>query len=98
MSFSPSAGSSSRQRAGLLVLRGQTARDDLRGLDVGLVERIDPQHRAGDGGRKFPAIEFGAERVPIGPVDAHHRMARAFEPLDEARRMRDPERPPNGDG
>ncbi len=70
------------KRARLLVLAGQSPRDDLRGLDVGLIERIHPEHRARDGGRKFPSIEFGAERVAIGPLDAHDRMTRALEPLD----------------
>ena len=54
----------------------------LRGLHVGLVERVDLEIRAGDGGRELPAEELLAERVRVGqlglrrlPVGAVRRLA-----------------------
>ena len=54
----------------------------LRRLDVGLVERVDLEVRAGDGDRELPAEELRPERVGIGqlrlgrlPVGALRRFA-----------------------
>ena len=50
----------------LLVGLGQRARLDLACLDIGLVERVDADDRAGHRGRDLPAEEFLAD-VPIDP-------------------------------
>ena len=52
------------------------ARGVLRLLHVRLVERVDPQDRAGDRGRDFPAHEFGPERRRLREVDFDDRGAR----------------------
>jgi hypothetical protein len=49
----------------------QPARFELARLDVGLIERIDTQDRAGHGGGKLPAEELLADVVRIGERDAH---------------------------
>ena len=68
-----------RQRAGLLERGGQLAGLDLGGLDVGLVERIDAEHRAGDRGRHLEPEEFLADMVDRFHDDAHHGMAGLFQ-------------------
>jgi hypothetical protein len=62
-----------------LERRGQFAGLDLGGLDVGLVERIDAEHGAGDRGRHLEAEEFLADMVDRFHHDAHHRMAGLFQ-------------------
>ena len=64
-----------RQRAGLLVGGGQFAGLDLAGFDVGLIERIDADHRAGDGGGDLEAEKFLAEMGRGILHDANDRMA-----------------------
>src|SRR5262245_31372254 len=49
-----------RQGPVALVRAGQLARDDLRGLDVRLVERVDADDRAGDGCGELPAEDLAA--------------------------------------
>ena len=68
-----------RQCPGLLVGRGQIAGLDLARLDIGLVERVDADDRAGDRGRHLPAEEFLSELHRVGDDDPHHRLARRFE-------------------
>ena len=51
------------QLAGLLECAGQFPGLDLGRLHVGLVERIDAEHRAGHGGRHLEAEEFLADVV-----------------------------------
>ena len=63
-----------RQLAGLLVGGGELARLVLAGLDIGLIERIDAEDRAGDRGGDLPAEEFLADVIAIGDGDAHDRM------------------------
>ena len=64
-----------RQRAGLLERGRQFAGLDLAGFDVGLIERIDADDRAGDGSRDLEAEEFLADMFGRFQLDAHHRMA-----------------------
>ena len=99
-----------RQRAGLLVLGGQRARRDLAGLDVGLVERVDAHHRAGDGRRDLPADELlGRGRICSATRMRHDRLARLLQrrdggvlrgvgrrPRDAGRRTRDRRRSADG--
>ena len=68
-----------RQRAGFLECGGQFAGLDLGGLDVGLVERIDAEHGAGDRGRDLEAEEFLADMVDRFHHDADHRMPGLFQ-------------------
>src|SRR5262249_19892888 len=49
--------------AGLLVLARERLRRDLAGLNVRLIERVDAEHRAGDGRRDLPSHELFAEVV-----------------------------------
>ena len=72
-------GSSAGSAAGLLERRGQFAGLDLGGLDVGLVERIDAEHRAGDRGRHLEAEELLADMVDRFHDDAHDGMAGLFQ-------------------
>ena len=51
----------------------------LAGFDVGLIERIDADDRAGNGRGDLPAEEFLADLVAIGDVDAHDGMTGPFE-------------------
>ena len=55
------------------------ARQLLGFLDVGLVERVDAQDRARDGGRDLPADELGAEVDRVGELDPDDRMAGRLE-------------------
>ena len=82
MPFCLNTGVVGGERAGLLVRVGQLARRDLARLDVGLVERIDADHRAGDGGRDLEAEEFLREMSAAREADAHHRLAGALERVD----------------
>ena len=72
----------------------------LRLLDVRLVERVDPEQRAGDRRRDFPSNELGAERGRFVPVDRRRRMSVGFEPRCRgfARRCRDGPRRTDGRG
>ena len=63
-----------RQGARFLEGGGQLARLDLAGLDVGLIERIDVQHRPRDGDRHLQEIEHLAQLIRLGDRDAHDRM------------------------
>ena len=70
-----------RQRAGFLKRRGQFARLDLARLDVGLIERIDAEDRAGNRGRDLEAEEFLADdgrstSCRCGPPDGRPLRAR----------------------
>ena len=62
-----------------LVGRGERSRLDLAGLHVGLVERVDPDHRAGHGDRHLPAEELLEDHLLVGQGDAHHRLAGLLE-------------------
>ena len=53
--------------------------DDLARFDVGLIEGVDPEDRARDRGRNFPAEEFLSQVVDVGHGDAHDRMPGFFE-------------------
>ena len=64
-----------RQLAGLLERCREFASLDLRGLDVGLIERIDSEHRAGYRGCDFEAEEFLPDMLDRRQHDADHRMA-----------------------
>ena len=64
-----------RQRAGLLVRGRQFAGFALARFDVGLIERIDADDRAGDGSRDLEAEKFLADMFGQFQLDAHHRMA-----------------------
>ena len=57
-----------RQRAGLLERCRQFAGLDLAGFDVGLIERIDADDRAGDRGRDLEAEKFLADIVRAIPA------------------------------
>ncbi len=58
-----------------LVVIGQRARLVLARLDIRLVERIDADDRAGDGGGDLPAEEFLADVPDILHADPRDRMA-----------------------
>ena len=58
-----------------LVVLGQRARLVLARLDIRLVERIDADDRAGDGGGDLPAEEFLADVPDILHADPRNRMA-----------------------
>ena len=62
------------QGAGLFECSYQLAGLDLGVLDVGLVERIDAEHRAGDRGRDLEAEEFLTDMVDRFHDDADHGM------------------------
>ena len=64
-----------RQPARSRVLVEELPRRVLRLLHVRFVERIDPEDRARDGRRDFPADEFCTERRRFRPVDLDHRRA-----------------------
>ena len=68
--------------ARLLVFGGQCLRRDLAGLHVGLVERVDADHRAGDGGADLPAHELLGQIVRGLHVDADDGLARLLERED----------------
>ena len=63
-----------RQASRLLERVREPPRRDLAGLDVGLVERIDPQDRAGDGRRELPAEELRPDLVRRGDLDPDHGL------------------------
>ena len=73
--FAEQTGVSARQRAGLLERRGQFAGLDFARFDVGLIERIDAEHRAGDRGRDLEAEKFLADMLDRFLRDADHGMA-----------------------
>ena len=73
-----------RQRAALLVLLQDGVGVVLRLLDVGFVERVDGEIRAGDRGRELPAEELRSQVVRVGEVEDDDRMARALERVDRA--------------
>jgi hypothetical protein len=68
-----------RQRAGFLESGGQFARLDLARFDVGLIERIDPEHRSGDRGGDFEAKKFLADILDRLLHDANDRVAGFFQ-------------------
>ncbi len=72
-------GCSSRQRSRLLKGRGQFAGLDLGGFDVGLIERIDAEHRACDRDRHLEAEKFLADMLDRLHDDADHRMSGLFQ-------------------
>ena len=63
------------QLAGLFERGGQFAGLDLGGFDVGLVERVDAEHGAGDRRCHFEAEELLAEMVDRLQDDADHGMS-----------------------
>src|SRR5260221_13242404 len=73
-----------RQRAGLFISRRQLACLDLAGLDIGLIERVDTDDRAGDRGGDLPAKELLAELVTVFERDAHDRLTGALQRIDGA--------------
>ena len=48
------------------VFSSEFARFDFAGFDVGLIESVDADDGAGDGGSNFPAEKFLADGVDIG--------------------------------
>src|SRR5260221_1927692 len=73
-----------RQRAGLFISRRQLACLDLAGLDIGLIEGVDADDRAGDRGGDLPAKELLAELVTVFEGDAHDGLAGALQRIDGA--------------
>ena len=67
------------QRAGFLECGGELARFDLGGLDVGLVERVDAEHGAGDGRGDLEAEEFLADVVDRFHRDTNHGVSGLFQ-------------------
>src|SRR5690606_21092998 len=67
------------EAAGLVVTGHNLAGGDLGGFDIRLVKRVDAHNAAGDGGGKFPAIEFGGDVEPVGELDADDRVAGGVE-------------------
>ena len=59
-----------RQRSGLFVLLGELARLDLAGLDVGLIEAVDSDHRSCNRGCDLPAEELLTDVVLVQHLDA----------------------------
>ncbi len=57
----------------------QFARLHLGRFHIGLVERIDADHRTGDSHRDLPQIEELAELIGILGHDGNHRMAALFQ-------------------
>src|SRR5450432_1407289 len=70
------------QLAGFFVLAGQFFGFNFAGFDVGLIEGVDADDRACDGGGNFPAEEFLAEVVDIVDGDAYDGMAGGFKSAD----------------
>ena len=68
-----------RQRTGFLERAGQLAGLDLGGFDVGLVERVDAEHRARHRGRHLEPEKFLADMVDRLHDDAHHGMPGRFQ-------------------
>ena len=64
-----------RQRAVALDLVGQRAGFDLARFDVRLVERVDAEDRAGDGGGDLPAEELAPQRGARRHLETHHGRA-----------------------
>src|SRR5260370_38231213 len=58
-----------RQLPALLKSVGQLARLQLARLDIGLVERVDPDWAAGARGADLPSAELRAEVRPAAPRD-----------------------------
>ena len=71
-----------RQRAGLLERGRQFAGLDLGGFHIGLVERIDAEHRARDGGRHLEPEKFLADVVDRFHHDANDRMPGRLQRLE----------------
>src|ERR1700674_415562 len=67
-----------RKQAREFVFRGELFGYDFARLDVGLIEGVDPEDRARDRGRDFPAKEFLSEGVDVRHGDAHHRVSGLF--------------------
>src|SRR5208283_2388952 len=67
----------------LLIFRAERARLRLARLDVGLVEGVDAEHRAGDGGRDLEAEELLAQVRNVPHDDARDGMSRPRQRLDE---------------
>ena len=57
-------------------------RCDLAGFDVGLIEGVDADDRARDGGRNLPAEEFLPQVVDVGDGDPNDRVPGFFERRD----------------
>jgi len=70
------------QRAGRVVGVGELAGGDLGVFDVGLVERVDADDRAGHSGRELPAEELTTEIAEIVEHDPHDRLAGTLEGAD----------------
>ena len=67
------------QRAALLVGRGQLACLLLACFDIGLVEWIDADDRAGDSRRDLETEELLANCIVVGDVDANDGMPHRFD-------------------
>src|SRR5262249_20669595 len=52
---------------------------DFAGFNVGLIKWIDRHDGAGDGSCDLPAEEFLGKMMAVGEVDAHDRLACAFQ-------------------
>ncbi len=74
-----------RQGAVPAVRVQQAARGVLGRLHVRLVERIDPQHDPGRGGRHLPAHELGADLERVRQLDVLARMPQLLEIAGQAR-------------
>src|SRR4029077_13789833 len=70
------------QLAGRLEGGRELARLQLARLDIRLIEMVDANERAGNGGGEFPAEEFLTELVAVGDVKAQDGLTGPFEPGD----------------
>src|SRR5262245_11015826 len=61
-----------RKRAGLFMSGSQLSSRDFAGFDIGLIEGINPEDRAGYRGSDLPAEELFAEFIRIGDQNAYH--------------------------
>ena len=71
-----------RQLARFFECACQLARGELAGLDIGLVERVDSEHGAGDSRGDLPAEKFLAELYPVLEQNTHDRVAGALQRRD----------------
>ncbi len=68
-----------RVRLAALATSQQVAGELLRFLDIGLVERVDAENRAGDGRRHLPADGFRPQVDRVAKLDPDDRAARRLE-------------------
>ena len=84
MPLSSRTGFSARQGTRLLVFCGQIARRNFARFDIGLIEGVDADDRAGNGSSNFPAEEFRSQIVNICHRNSNDWMAGFFDRGDFA--------------